>query len=163
LPKFKLKSLEESFAFSRIFIKNYMNYPSMKEIGSGLIEKDGRYLLIKAKVGVAKGLWNNPGGHQDEGETIEETAQREVNEETGFNVEVGKLIGTYTRYAKKYVFEMRIIDGNLNLPPEEIEDAKWFTVEEVKNLENITFGAQQSAIDHSEKIFNQTYTTKRIP
>ena len=88
----------------------------MKLIGSGLIEQNGKYLLIKARVGVAKDFWNNPGGHQDEGETIEESAIREVKEETGYDVEVVRLIGTYARKARKYVFEMRVIGGNLNCP-----------------------------------------------
>ena len=135
----------------------------MKLIGSGLIEQNGKYLMIKARVGVAKDFWNNPGGHQDEGETIEESAIREVKEETGYDVEVVRLIGTYARKARKYVFEMRVIGGNLNLPPEEIEDARWFTVDEIKKLNPITFGGRQSAIDHAAAIFEQDYVTTEIP
>ena len=135
----------------------------MKLIGSGLIEQDGKYLLIKACVGAAKGFWNNPGGHQDEGESIEETAIRETKEETGFDVEIIRLIGTYARKAKKYVFEMKIIGGDLNLPPEEIDDAQWFTMDEIKNLESVTFGGRQSSVDHDSDVFGQAYVTEEIP
>ena len=40
----------------------------------------GDYLLISRN-----GLWDLPKGHQDPGETIETTALREVQEETGIN------------------------------------------------------------------------------
>ena len=134
-----------------------------KIIGSGLIEKDDKFLLVNAKVGTPKGLWNNPGGHKDE-ESIEDTVKREVKEETGFDVKVGKLIGTYIfGETKKYVYEAKIIGGKLECPPEEIEEAKWFSIDEVKKLQNITFGALQSVIDYSNKKFNQTFTINRIP
>jgi 8-oxo-dGTP pyrophosphatase MutT (NUDIX family) len=134
-----------------------------KIICSGLIEKDGNYLLVKAKVGAPKGLWNNPGGHKDE-ESIENAIKREVKEETGFDVEIGKLIGTYIfGETKKYVYETKIVGGKLECPPDEIEKARWFTVDEVKKLKDITFGALQSVIDYSNKKFNQTYTIDRIP
>jgi 8-oxo-dGTP pyrophosphatase MutT (NUDIX family) len=135
----------------------------MEIICSGLIEKDGKYLLVKEKVGTPKGLWNNPGGHKDK-DSIKEAVKREVREETGFDVKVGKLVGTYTSsQIKKYVFEAKIIGGKLESPPDEIEEAKWFSVDEVKQLKNITFGALRSIIDHSDKKLNQTYNTNLIP
>jgi len=142
-----------------------MDYTILMEkiIGSGLIEKDGKFLLIKAKVGAPKGLWNNPGGHKDE-ESIKDTVKREVKEETGFDVEVGRLIGTYIfGEIKKYVYEAKIVSGKLLCPPDEIEEAKWFSIDEVKKLQNVTFGALQSVIDYSNKKFNQTFTISRIP
>lgn len=134
-----------------------------KIIGSGLIEKDKKYLLVKAKVGAPKDLWNNPGGHKDE-ESIEYAVKREVKEETGFDVEVGRLIGTYIfGDITKYVYEAKIIGGNLECPPDEIEEAKWFSIDDVKKLKNITFGALQSVLDYSNKKFNQAYNIDTIP
>lgn len=115
-----------------------------KLIGSGLLIQNGKYLLVNAKVGAANGFWNNPGGHKDESESIEECAKREVKEETGYDVVIKKLIGVYFRHAEKHVFESEIVSGKLELPPQEIADAKWFTIDEVKNLKNVTFGARQS-------------------
>ena len=134
---------------------------------SGLIEKNKKYLLVKARVDIAKGLWwNNPGGHKDENESIKEGAKREVKEETGFDVRIGRLIGTYffpKLGAKKYVYETKIVGGRLECPPDEIEEAKWFSVEEIKKLHNITFGALRSAIDYSNKKFGGTYRADVIP
>ncbi len=132
-------------------------------IGSGLLTQNGKYLLVKAKVGAPKGLWNNPGGHKDEGETMAECARREVKEETGFDVVIKKLIGVYSGSVEKNVFEAEIVSGNLKLPVGEIADAKWFTIDEIKNLKNITLGARQSIFDYSVGKFNQRYQTEEIP
>ncbi|MDQ0418847.1 mutator protein MutT [Croceifilum oryzae] len=69
-------------------------------------------------------LWSLPGGVMEVGETIEEAIVREVREETGFNVEVKKMIGIYTdpnhlieysdgeiRQQFSICFECRIIYG----------------------------------------------------
>lgn len=62
-----------------------------KEVNAagGLVSnRRGDFLLIRRN-----GLWDLPKGHQDEGENIETTALREVQEETGVDeLELGKLI-----------------------------------------------------------------------
>lgn len=136
----------------------------MKIIGSGLIEKDGTFLLVKAKRGLPKGLWNNPGGHKEEEESMEDTVKRELKEETGFDVEIGRLIGTYLfGEIKKSVYEAKIVGGILDCPPDEIEEARWFTIDEVKKLPNTTFGALQSILDYSIHKYKQSYQTEKIP
>ena len=40
--------------------------------------------------------WGLPGGHVEPGESVAQAAVREVLEETGFAVEVGRLIGVYS-------------------------------------------------------------------
>lgn len=136
----------------------------MQEIGSALMEKEGKYLLVKARHGAAKGLWNNPGGHQEEGETLEETVKREVKEETGFDAGIGRLIGVYFyEDIRKSVYEVHISGEKGNYSLEEIEEARWFSFEEVNNIENITFGAQTSIRDYRNKKFNREYHPKKIP
>ena len=136
----------------------------MSTICAGLIEKDGRYLLIKAKTGRPKGMWNNPGGHKDEGETIEEAVQREVKEETGFEVSVGELVGIYVLgETRKSLYVTEIIGGELEIPQDEISEAKWFTIEEIRTLDNSTFGAVQGPTDHSQGNLGKTYSADRLP
>ena len=56
-------------------------------------DEQGRILLIKRRDNT---LWALPGGGHDIGETIADTAVREVKEETGLDVEVTGLVGVYT-------------------------------------------------------------------
>lgn len=49
-------------------------------------------LLIRRKNPPRQGEWSIPGGKQEAGETIRETAVREVREETGLEIELGPLI-----------------------------------------------------------------------
>ncbi|MFF0232822.1 NUDIX hydrolase [Micromonospora sp. NPDC005254] len=53
----------------------------------------GRVLLIQR---TDNGLWALPGGAQDFGEYIAETAVRETREETGIEVEVAEIVGIYS-------------------------------------------------------------------
>jgi len=56
-------------------------------------DEDGRLLLAKR---TDNDLWTIPGGTMKPGETIAETAVREVKEETGIDVEVISLVGIYS-------------------------------------------------------------------
>lgn len=56
-------------------------------------DEDGRIVLVRRK---DNDLWALPGGGMELGESIEETAIREVKEETGLDVEITGLIGIYT-------------------------------------------------------------------
>ncbi|SCG80644.1 ADP-ribose pyrophosphatase YjhB, NUDIX family [Micromonospora echinaurantiaca] len=56
-------------------------------------DEQGRVLLIQR---TDNGLWALPGGAQDFGEYIAETAVRETREETGIEVEVTGVVGIYT-------------------------------------------------------------------
>ncbi|MGR6320355.1 NUDIX domain-containing protein [Micromonospora soli] len=56
-------------------------------------DEQGRVLLIQR---TDNGLWALPGGAQDFGEHIAETAVRETREETGIEVQVTGVVGIYT-------------------------------------------------------------------
>ena len=59
----------------------------------GSIVKDGKILLIKKSRGPYTGLYDLPGGSQEQGESHLETLKREIMEETGcvfFKPSVGK-------------------------------------------------------------------------
>lgn len=53
----------------------------------------GRILLMRRS---DNGHWGLPGGYVEPGESVREAARREVREETGFEVEVGRLVGVYS-------------------------------------------------------------------
>lgn len=63
-------------------------------LGVGAVVCEGdRILLIRRGKEPGAGRWSVPGGHVEEGETLEEAVCREVREETGLSVEAGSLVG----------------------------------------------------------------------
>jgi 8-oxo-dGTP pyrophosphatase MutT (NUDIX family) len=100
-------------------------------------------LMIQDRVG----RWTIPKGHVEEGERLEQTALREVREETGLvNLKIrDKLDKIHFFYRKDgklifmttYVFLMEAIKKSDELVPENSEgiaDVKWFAAEEALKL-----------------------------
>ncbi|MEU7615587.1 NUDIX domain-containing protein [Micromonospora rifamycinica] len=56
-------------------------------------DEQARVLLIRR---TDNGLWSLPGGGQEIGESVAETAVRETREETGIRVEVTGMVGVYS-------------------------------------------------------------------
>lgn len=50
------------------------------------IFKDGKFLMQQRYGSHGAGTWSTPGGHLEYGESFEETARREVREETGLEI-----------------------------------------------------------------------------
>ena len=104
-----------------------------------VIKKDGKYLLVQESMSSQYGLWNWPAGKVDVGETIEEAAVREGKEETGYDLELVRKLDIWQDNAKQspqHAFEARIIGGELNFPKDELLDARWFTKEEIYQMED---------------------------
>lgn len=109
-------------------------------IVGALLEKDGKYLLVQELKKKCYMQWNLPLGHLDPNETMFEGACREVKEETGYDVRLTGLVDIQNHYGEKYTFIKftylgEIIGGD---PSErysdEINDAKWFTPEEIRKM-----------------------------
>lgn len=77
---------------------NKRRYPIRPHVGVGiLLIRDNKLLLVKRKYDPDAGYWSIPGGHLDLGERVEEAAEREAFEETGFKVKVSKLAGVINK------------------------------------------------------------------
>ncbi len=62
-------------------------------VGVGVVVWRGdRLLLIRRGKPPMRGRWSLPGGRQELGETVRETAIREVREETGVEIRLGALL-----------------------------------------------------------------------
>ena len=102
----------------------------------GVIEQEGKYLLIQEAREDIHGKWNLPAGRLDPGETVSEAAKREIYEECGFRVELTGVcqIGSWKmvdNIAIGIIFSTKIVGGEINFNPNEILDAKWFTYDEI--------------------------------
>ncbi len=79
-------------------------------------------------------VWCLPGGHVDDGESLAEAAVREVREETGLDVTLTRLVGSYSRPIwhggiHVVLFAARAIGGTLAPDPVEVTDVGWFRSE----------------------------------
>ena len=104
-----------------------------------VIEKDGKFLLVQEKKPKCYGQWNLPAGKVEEGFSIEETAIKEAKEETGFDVELLEKLGIFqesTETPVKHSFRSKIIGGELRFPKDELLNARWFALEEIKAMKD---------------------------
>jgi ADP-ribose pyrophosphatase YjhB (NUDIX family) len=64
---------------------------------------DGRIILLRRGFEPGKGLWTFPGGFVDLGESVEDAARRETMEELEIEVELGAVVGVYSRAQDRVV------------------------------------------------------------
>ena len=110
-----------------------------KIIVGGVIEKDGKFLLVQEAQEKCRGKWNIPAGHVDTNETIFEGAKREVFEECGCKVELSGVVNIANKVLQDdtfvgIVFSTKLIEENIKFDTGEILDVKWFTYEEIINM-----------------------------
>jgi 8-oxo-dGTP diphosphatase len=76
-------------------------YPDRPYVGiGGVIVHDGRVVIVKRRFEPLAGQWSIPGGAVEAGETLEACVVREMNEETGFVVEVGPVVEVLDRITR---------------------------------------------------------------
>src|SRR5439155_18376965 len=74
-------------------IKTKKNPTPHFHIGAGVVHHGGKILISQRPLkGLLGGLWEFPGGKQEPGESLKETVRREIQEELGIDVEVGKKV-----------------------------------------------------------------------
>ncbi|KGN40824.1 NUDIX hydrolase [Knoellia aerolata] len=107
-------------------------------------DDEGRTLMIHK---TDNDRWALPGGGHEPGETISDTVVREVKEETGYQVEVETITGTYTnpRHVMAYddgevrqqfsiAFRAKLIGGEKRTSDESSE-VEWLTPDEISRLD----------------------------
>ena len=104
-----------------------------------LINDGDKFLLAQEAVGKIRSLWGIPGGGVKKGETPRQAAEREVKQETGYEIELTGKIGEYNdteRMSVRNVFSARVIGGNLKVRKLELMDAQWFTLGEAQEIKH---------------------------
>lgn len=105
------------------------------------------FLLLKRSIEPGYGKWTFPGGYVDRGESPEEAAVREAEEETGVRIRLGPLQSLYTfrmRGIIMLVFEAEARDGVAG-PTAEALEVRWTTPSEIPWRE-LAFPSTRSAL-----------------
>jgi len=118
---------------------------------AGVILRRGRnVLLVKRKFEPRAGMWSLPAGFMEYGETVEETAIRELKEETNLDVRLTRLFGVYTgcddprNQAVLIIYEGEIIGGKL-CPGDDASEVKFFPLTNLP--EDIAFEAHRQVLN----------------
>jgi 8-oxo-dGTP diphosphatase len=108
---------------------------------AGLFFKDGKILLglrnYKTQQYKDGDFWTTPGGRCDEGEEVETTLRREVDEEIGVkNFEIKEKLGVVPGAKegdKVHVFICSTEEEPILMEPEKFKEWKWFDPKEIPN------------------------------
>jgi ADP-ribose pyrophosphatase YjhB (NUDIX family) len=108
-----------------------------------IMDNEGRVLISRR---TDSGWYNLPGGGVEPHEAVPEGVVREVREETGLEVEVGRMIGVYSKPQKHEVvltFLARVVGGDMQ-PSDEADLHEWVAPDQLgtrnilpKHLERI--------------------------
>jgi 8-oxo-dGTP diphosphatase len=134
---------------------------SPRAASSAILERDGRYLLIRRRNPPSLDLFAFPGGRAEPGETPAETALREFLEETGIAARDAELFATYdlrTNDAAGHleshfflsVFLVKADADREAIAADDAADAGWFTLEEIRAL-----AVPESVLDCVERLAAQ--------
>ena len=102
-------------------------------VGAIITDPAGRLLLIKRGHEPEAGRWSLPGGRIEPGESDEQALVREIGEETGLTVTVGRLIGSVDRpqpggrvlVIRDYAAE---VTGGALTAGDDAADARWVSL-----------------------------------
>ncbi|CAL2056565.1 MULTISPECIES: NUDIX domain-containing protein [Streptomyces] len=130
--------------------RDYEDYPDAPAANSlvpaasaVVVDGSGRILLQRRR---DNGMWALPGGAMRIGESLPDCAVRETREETGFDVEIVGIVGTYSNPRHVFAYDdgevrqefsvcflARPTAGQLAVS-EESTDVRWFWPAEVDSL-----------------------------
>ena len=120
-------------------------YPNRPFVGVGVVVlKNENVLLIRRGQPPRMGEWSLPGGAQSIGETVEETARREILEETGLQIQQPQfleVVDSIIRDDHQQVrFHYTLIDYWANwesgtpVGSDDAQQAEWVTFDKLKDL-----------------------------
>lgn len=126
--------------------ENHWRRPSVT--CDGIVQKDGRIVLIRRRNDPFKGSYALPGGFVEYGERLEDCVVREVQEETGLRTQVVGLLGVYSAPGRDprghfvtTVYELRPTGGTLKAG-DDAGSAEWVHLDDLPGM----------AFDHADII-----------
>ncbi|GEK72471.1 MULTISPECIES: NUDIX domain-containing protein [Halomonas] len=108
-----------------------------------VVERAGRFLIVEEDRGGPHTVFNQPAGHLEPGERIQDAALRELREETAWQVGLSDYLGIYvyrapdgTTFHSHGFYGMALARLGTELDPD-ILATHWVTLEELEALERL--------------------------
>ncbi|TCU11058.1 NUDIX hydrolase [Rhizobium sullae] len=125
---------------------------------SAILERDGRFLLVLRRNPPSADMYAFPGGRAENGETPDQTALREFEEETGIRAYNPQLFAAYDLKAhavdgsvsSHFLLSVFTVEADGKAIAEASDDAAalgWYTVEEIRRLP-----VPQSVLECAERL-----------
>ena len=118
-----------------------------------VIFKENKILLLRRSIKETSkhGLYELPGGKQELGESLIDTAIKETQEESGLSVKIMKKLDPHIDHDMKKIYHgyMAIVEGEQNIQlSEEHDEYRWLTIRDALEMEH-------PLSHHAEYLFRQ--------
>lgn len=133
---------------------NNQKYIDPKVVGVGILELDGKILLVKRGIEPGYGQWSMPSGYINRFEKVEDAIERELLEECGIIVKAKWISGVYSSEKSPIillVWNLIYISGDVK-PLDETLEVSFFSIDEMPKL----------AFEHDKKIISDWIRLKKI-
>lgn len=141
------RTLEADHRPRLVCAEGHVTWRNPRVVVGTLPVRDGRLYLARRAIEPARGLWGNPSGFLELGESTQEGARRETEEETQLLVEIGRLIGVYSRPHAgviTIVYEASVVGGAPE-PAAETSEVRDFGPDEIP-WDELAFSTVESAL-----------------
>jgi ADP-ribose pyrophosphatase YjhB (NUDIX family) len=139
--------LEEDHRPRLVCPDGHVTWRNPRIVVGALPVADGRVHLARRAIEPGSGRWTYPGGFLEIGESAQEGARRETEEETELRVEIGELLGVYSRPhvgIVTIVFEASVVGGRPE-PGSETSEVRAFVPDEIP-WDELAFSTVESAL-----------------
>ena len=109
-----------------------------KTVTAAIMQRDGEVLIAQRPAGgLLGGMWEFPGGTQEDGESLKACLKREIKEELGVGIKVGKKVGVfnhaYTHFkVTLHAFHCQMNGGKPVLNAH--DDLRWVKIAELEEF-----------------------------
>lgn len=120
--------------------------------------------LIRVTRPSGETAWSLPKGWVEDGEDLEQTATREVREETGLETKVLRKVDqiSYDFYSRAdhgrvsktvHLFLLQCVGGDTANHDAEVDEARWFPVEEA--IKTLTYKNEREALERAMRLLQE--------
>jgi NAD+ diphosphatase len=134
----------------------FVGYANSSPCVCAIVEDDrGRVLLGRRAIEPERGLWDTPGGYLEEHEHPLDGLRRELLEETGLTVEVGRFLGVWmdtygtapdATATLNLFWTARIVAGEA-VAADDVAELRWFAPDELPAVDELAFGLLPSVFE----------------